>query len=291
MTLFALKSLIAIALWETTQSVAQDTLGRERCRDSVSLTTVKNSLRLNLNSSTVGYISSLPLQLAALCSAPDAAGMPVADMAQTLMERWHPGPTDQTLEGLIGGSTEMHRLPSGQLQLNLQFPGLMLWLEHWNQLTEEPFGAVEALPSALNAAFSGRNSLAQTLQLDPLVVMHYIYARCDRLCQMKMSGQHGPALQSQRIGGNALGGQTLKQPLTVLRALIHLADHLAEVDAPLARLLTLGYRLAETTDSWLSNLACLSALMSWQWALLAGVRRALYILLGLKCGCALPQSL
>jgi len=289
----ALRSLIAIALYEAVVPMVASPVAA--VAEDLTVATVLATLRLNLKSSRIEYISALPLRL------PHGAGRGRAGLISQLSQRLNGGltcanPAELAIASKLWQQLDMTELPSGQLRLRLRPEGLGLWLQEWILSPAAGLQPVMAAPETLEAIFSAQQPLAQRLQLHPLVAMQYLYCRCDRICQAGFASQlpwggdpppHGKIAEPET---SILQQFIAMEDAPLWVSLVHLADHLQVPSIAAKRLWLLGYQLATAIDLWLGELPCIRPLSVPQEIVLRGVHQALYRLLALKFGCPLPLN-
>jgi hypothetical protein len=185
--------------------------------------------------------------------------------------------------------------PSGLLRFSLAAPGVLLWLQYWNQQPAEELAAAlaqEVISVNINQVSS---STARRLQLHPTVLIQYLYARCYQLRQVNCRDHLGPgAAKSPSLETEPLQREEIhfnQADWPVLQRLIHLVDHLETTSLKPEGLWKLALDLAEATDIWLGEWSTTSFACPNQWMILSGIEQALFCFMKHKLGLPLPKGL
>ncbi len=252
------------------------------------------SLRLGRSRTTVSYIYSPPST---------ALDSQRHNQGQATAEAWH---NSQIIladpwQGLIRAHTPAQLLPSGQLLL---YPdavalGAWLWRLATTQAAERP-----SLTHALTPTFpQNRAPLAARLQLSPLALLQYTYARCHQLARRgcepvpvaNLADSLGASEPPPPLWHSQLA-PTTEQGKSLLRALVKLVDQLAvplpgdrtQLEKALSQSFGAGYQLCEAVDAWLREVTETPALATT--TLLWGVVQGLGYLLKTSLQCPDPSS-
>jgi hypothetical protein len=239
------------------------------------------TLHLRRNPQPLEYVSPLPQQLAA------SLNRPISTVTSQVLAEFQRAKTALLPEGMSCQEQavlqRVKALPtaSGQLGLQLDQPGLMLWLK---RLAASPWPAAFG-PGLVGAQVGARSHLSQQLQLSPLALLQHTQARCRSL--LAAASPPGPAPEAPDGAADAASCDLRM----VIWALADLVDGLATDGVTAAALLRQGCQLSEAVYDWLravpqSKVDSPSA----YWALQA-VQQTLQHLLEQRWGCSAPGSL
>jgi len=220
-----------------------------------------------------------------------------ADPSPTVPSPTVPSPTlsSEDLATALWSWIQVEAHPSGLLKFSLAAPGVLLWLQYWNQQPADQVTAAlaEELISVNMDKFS--SSTARRLQMHPIVLLQYLYARCYQLRQVNCQENLGPgAAKPSSLAREPRQQEEIhlhQADWAVLQRLIHLVDHLETTSLQPEGLWQLALGLAEATDSWLGEWPATSFACPNQWMILSGIEQALFCLIKHKLGQPLPKGL
>ncbi|MBD0337180.1 MAG: hypothetical protein ICV62_16960 [Cyanobacteria bacterium Co-bin13] len=200
------------------------------------------TLHLRRQPFPIEYVSPLPLQLAAALEQPvrEVTLLVVEGLGREWSTPFSKSPLSSQERSVLQGVVLLPDA-SGQLGLQLDSAGLMLWLKllvtlPWpqGQLSYQPCQTL-AVPSPLS----------QRLHLSPLALVQHTYARCSSLAA-DLSSDSASARAEARPDLGASDANS-----AVIWALADLVDTLAAVGVPPTALLQRGCFLSEAVYEWL----------------------------------------